>query len=422
MGETDTTNSNTALVERKAGHLQLAANRDLASVGDPADPPSVSDLREMDIKGNASRWRIWLSFVLAVLLPCGIVGWFLTEEASERFSSEFRIAIRSLDISRPTGAEGLLGLAGFGAPVSNESYATVQFLESRAIVDALDRDETITYDEIFADPGIDILSSIEPQAPIETRLEHWKRFVSPRFEPASNTVIVRVTTFSPEHTLALGELLLSETGAFVNAFSQLAREDALSFARQELAAAENRMHEARLTLTEFQQRERMLDPRETAASTQGLVYSLNEQLVQQRLTLAEQSATLPGDGIIVQRTRGRISRLEEQIEAIEDVATGKPDQKLEDTRPLAHLLREFTRLSNDASFAERAYLSALTSLEAARIEADRQKMFLATIVPPGLPERASYPRPFNGMLICFGLAFSVWLIGLIGYHTIREHS
>jgi capsular polysaccharide transport system permease protein len=384
--------------------------------------PPLGTLDEADFENRTSRPLIWGSFLLLVIGPACLVGWFLSERASPRFTSEFRIAVRSLDLPRATGAEGLFSLAGISAPVANDSQALVQYVESRAIIDLMDAAPELSFDDIYAREDIDVFSGIEPNAPVETRVKHWNRFVRTQFETSSNTIIIKVTTFTQADALALSQLLLRVSGSFVNEISQLARFDAVNFAQEELMIAETRARDARTAMLAFQEREQVIDPREAVIANMAMISRLQEDLTLQKITLAEQSVDLDWEGRLVQSTLARIAVLEEAIENLQSEATQSAARSDADATPLSQVLFEFSELTSDAEFAQHSYLSALGSLEGARIEASRQKMFLATIVPPGLPEVSSYPKPARGTLTTLAVAFALWLVGLVGLQIVREHA
>lgn len=379
---------------------------------------SILETSADEVLDRNRSWLLPASFLIIVVMPVLLVAWFLWNEASPRYTAEFRVAVRSLDAPAPVGVEGFLGVAGLGTPVSNESHAVVQFLQSRAIIDGIEGTLAGGFDTIFAVPEIDWFSRIAPDAPVESQLKHWTRFVDVRYETSSGTVIVEATTFSPENTLALGTFLLEESERFVNELSQLARSGAVSFAQQEYEIAEERMMQARVALNAFQEAERTLDPMGQAESSQSLLAELEQALLEQRLRLAAQQRELADDSFLVKRTLRRIDDLEAAIADIKNSATSSEG---DEERPLTQLVQEFSRLSSEAEFAELSYLSALSSLETARIEADRHKLYLATIVKPGLPEQASFPKPIFGTFIAFCLALAVWAVGVIGVVTVREH-
>ena len=260
---------------------------------------------------------------------------------------------------------------------------------------------------------------IDADAPVETRLTHWTRFVSARFEASSGTIVVEMTTFDPADTLALGEFLFAESESFINDLADMARRDAVSIAASEFEAAEQRMLQAKLALNAFQEAERTLDPGGQAASAQELLAGLQQSVVEQELLLSQQQRALSDDSVLVQRTERRIADLRAAIAEIEADATS---QTADGARPLTALMQDFSALSAEAEFAEVAYLSALGSLETARMEADKRRLYFATIVEPGRPELASFPKPVQGTLIALALAVAAWTIGWISVLAVREHT
>lgn len=404
------------------GALTVAASREVAEATVEPLPTPPRSLQEMDQFNRLSRVAVLGSFILVVVAPACLVFWFLSNEASPRFQTEFRVAVRSLDVPRGVGGEGLMSLAGLATPASNESQSLVQYLESRAMVDFIERQPDISFDALYADPAIDFLSAAEPEAPVEDRLEHWNRFVRARYETTSNTVIVTTTAFSPEDTLLVSRLLLSEASTFVNDLSLLARVDAMEFAQAEVAKAEQNLRAARQALSEFQEKEQVIDPREALASTLSIIAGLREQLTERKILLASQRVGVSADSYLVEKTLSQIAVLEAEIASLQSSATLTTPASGGEGRPLTEVLREFDALVIDIEFAELSYTSALASLEAARVEASRQELFLATIVEPGLPEAASFPNPVRGTAIAFVIALALWSIGLIGVQIVREHA
>jgi capsular polysaccharide transport system permease protein len=55
-------------------------------------------------------------------------------------------------------------------------------------------------------------------------------------------------------------------------------------------------------------------------------------------------------------------------------------------------LAEYEHLSPQRKLAEKALTSAFTSLEAARLEAQRQQLYIETIAQPNLVDYPPYPK------------------------------
>ncbi|MCB1234312.1 MAG: hypothetical protein KDM91_04500, partial [Verrucomicrobiae bacterium] len=58
----------------------------------------------------------------------------------------------------------------------------------------------------------------------------------------------------------------------------------------------------------------------------------------------------------------------------------------------------YVRQKYEKEFAQRAYESALASLELARVDADRQHRYLVTIAQPSSPDSATYPVVWRSVL------------------------
>ena len=79
-------------------------------------------------------------------------------------------------------------------------------------------------------------------------------------------------------------------------------------------------------------------------------------------------------------------------------------------------------LALEQEFSQKAYISALTSLEHARVEADRQQRYLAAFVRPAVPEDALYPERILNILITIFAAFMFWGIVVMTVYIVREHA
>ena len=85
-----------------------------------------------------------------------------------------------------------------------------------------------------------------------------------------------------------------------------------------------------------------------------------------------------------------------------------------ETGSVVSTLTEYERLDVQRQLAERALASAFTSLEAARIEAQRQQLYLETIAQPNLADYPLYPKRALSLatvlvscLLVYGIA---WLL------------
>lgn len=379
-----------------------------------------SDFRLSASRRRRSSARSWtmLSFLLVVAAPTIAAAYYTTFWASNRFVSEFRVAVRSVQPIKSGGMADLLGFAGV-SQASNDSNAVVQYLQSRKAIEDLGGAKSV--EVMYDDPSIDWFSRLRTGPPIEELTRYWDRMVDSYYESSTGTIIVRVSAFTPSDAYRIGAQLLANAEALVNRLSERARYDSVAFAAQELSQAEARLTDIRAKLRALEDQESILDPQKTAEMTLSLAAKLKEQIANKSAALSTQRAQLSADAPSVQATRNEIAGLQRELAKVEAQATALPSKANGDEKPLTSVLGAFQQLADDKTFAEKAYQSALTSLETARMDASKQQVYLATIVPPGLPEEASFPKPARQIALTFGVAMAIWLIGLLGVHSVREH-
>lgn len=88
---------------------------------------------------------------------------------------------------------------------------------------------------------------------------------------------------------------------------------------------------------------------------------------------------------------------------------------------LNRLAITFHDIKTRAALADGAYRSALTAVEATRIEASRKVKSLVVIEPPTLPETAEFPRRLYELSTLLLLCLAVFGIGHLAIATVREH-
>jgi capsular polysaccharide transport system permease protein len=114
----------------------------------------------------------------------------------------------------------------------------------------------------------------------------------------------------------------------------------------------------------------------------------------------------------------RIETLKAQRNAIESEATARATTG---EPALSRVMGSYEELESERRFAETAYQRALDALDRARINADRQQVYVADFVPPSLPEEALYPRRWRSLSVVFLAAFAIWAIGNLTVRSVRDH-
>ena len=89
---------------------------------------------------------------------------------------------------------------------------------------------------------------------------------------------------------------------------------------------------------------------------------------------------------------------------------------------LAPRIAEYERLSLDQQFSERTFISALGSLESARLDAVRQRVFLNEVASPNLPDYPLYPHKALWVLCVFAFSLIAWRLFGVVAEDIRDHA
>jgi capsular polysaccharide transport system permease protein len=361
-------------------------------------------------------------FFLIVILPALIATIYFYGIAAPQYVSEARFVVsaRGGDGGAQAAMRGMAASAfgGLGGGMaSSETNSVRDFLTSMdAVNDAHSKLDLVA---LWQRPEADLLARLSDTEP-ELLTRFYNRMVTVSLDPATSVTTLRVRSFRPEDSKALAETLLVSAEALVNRLSERSRGETLRVARREMEIAEQRVQESRAALVQFREQERELDSAGAVQAAILLRGQLEAALAQARAELTERLKFMRPDNPALQVTRNRIEALERQIaeERVRHTETSSSGTGA----VLARQLAGYERLMLEREFADKQLASATASLEAARIEAQRQQLFLSRIVEPNLAVYPLYPRKavsvssiFVGLLIAYGIG---WLL-VVG---MREHA
>jgi capsular polysaccharide transport system permease protein len=162
----------------------------------------------------------------------------------------------------------------------------------------------------------------------------------------------------------------------------------------------------------------MIDPARTAEATGLLATRLRDELIKSKTDLATLKGYMREDAPSMKVLTARIRSLEAQQRSLAREMTD-PDRGRTDT--LSRALGSYEQLESERKFAEAAYQLALRGLDQARANADRQRVFIASFMPPSLPEDALYPRRWRSLGTVALVAFALWAIGGLAAQSVRDH-
>jgi capsular polysaccharide transport system permease protein len=356
-----------------------------------------------------------LSFIGFVGLPLALAAVYYFVIAADQYVAEFRFALRSVEPARNEASAILPGSVA-ASPIGVDSYAIVQYLGSRDIVDDLGK--TIDLREMFSRPEADWLVRLQLPVSIEELVRYWKNQVDAFFDSANGTIVVRARAFTPEDAFKLAQGVLASSERLVNDLSARARRDTLRNSEKEVRRAERRMKTALARLREFRDREGIIDPRKTADATQALAGRVRDELIRTDTELSTLKHYMGADAPSVRMLEARVQSLQAQRRSVESEVT---DTEKSRSEVLSRAMGLYESLESERTFAEKAYQHALESLDRSRMNADRQQVYIAGFVQPNLPEESLYPRRLRSFGVVLVLCFAVWGISGITLKSVRDH-
>ncbi|MBW6396725.1 capsule biosynthesis protein [Roseomonas sp. HJA6] len=366
-------------------------------------------------KPQSRLWRLLRHpFTWWVLAPTLIAIVYFYGIASPQYVSEARFVVRSRSDAPQVSLGSMLSAAVGAAPgvSSGDAYSVRDFLTSHDAV--MRTDERLDLHRIWGREDADIIARLWNDDP-ERLTKYYNSMVSVTYDSSTAVITLRVRSFSPADSKAIAETLLTLSEQLINSLSERAREDALRIARHEVEIAERRVLTSREALTSFREQQQELDSAGAVQAAVATMAQLEGQLIAAQAELRERQAFMRPDNTVLQVTRNRIQALERQIEA-------ERIRRTQGDGALSQQLAGFERLMLERDFADRQLASATASLETARIEAQRQQLYLARVVEPNLAVYPLYPRKligvgsvFLGLSVAFGIG---WLL-IAG---MREHA
>jgi capsular polysaccharide transport system permease protein len=356
-----------------------------------------------------------LSFVLIVALPTVIAAGYYLLIAADQYVAEFRFGLRSSEPIRADNA-ALSPVGPAALQTALDSYAVAQYIGSRAVVDDLGK--TLDLRKMFSTSDADWPARLHLPATIEELVAYWRRQVDAFFDPTNGTIVVRAQAFTSGDALRLAQAILASSESLVNDLSARARRDALRSSEGDVDTGERRLSAALARLREYRDRQGLIDPHKAADANAALAGRLRDELVRAKTDLSTMKEYMQADAPALKLLEARIETLTSERSAVESEATTSATTQ---SKTLSGMIGSYEELEGERRFAETAYQHALEALDRARLDADRQQLYVADFVPPRRPEEALYPRRLRSIAIVFIAAFVIWAIGGLTVRSVRDH-
>lgn len=383
-------------------------------------PPATQRAKDiMQIQRDIARRRRRRLILLAtrvsffVMLPTLIVAWYFMAVATPMYATNSEFVIQQADAGGG-GAGGLGSLFQGTSLASQQDSITVQsYLASRAAMQRLDEDHG--FKAHFSDPEIDQIQRLSEDGTNEAAFALYQKNVKISYDPTEGILRMEVIAADPLKSQEFSEALIGYAEEQVDQMTQRPRNEAMAGARESLQDAQARRQAAL---------ENWLTLQQTLTTVGG---GTDVSLIVQEIGLREQerstlSLTLQSrldvrrpNQAQVDQLRSRIAALDGLIEDLRNRLTDSSQGGSAASNDLQLRLAE-----EDYTFQSLQVQTALTQLEAARIEANKQVRYVSVGVAPVAPDESTYPKAFENTILAFLVFAGVYLMISLTASILRE--
>jgi len=357
--------------------------------------------------------NIW--FWAIVGLPTLVAAVYYFAIASDLYLSEAKFIVRSPKQVQASGLGALLQSTGLGR-AEDDTAAVQDFIMSRDAVRKLEQHNDLR--TVFDRPEGDFVTRFPGvmfwRKDFEALFGRYDHFVSIETDTTTGVTGLHVKAYRPEDAKTIASALLAYSEQLINELNERARRDALGTARREVDRAEQRIAQIQSELTAYRVKQKMLDPKSASTGVLELIGQMNAAQTNARAQVGELLKNSPNSPQIP-LVKTRIASLDKLIAEERAKLSGETDS-------VVSTLTEFERLTLERELGEKTLASAVTSLEAARLEAQRQQLYLETIAQPNLADYPLYPKRAVSFLTVVASCCLAYGIAWLLVANVREHS
>lgn len=353
-------------------------------------------------------------FWVTVIVPFVVSLLYFGVFASDRFTSQSSFVVRSPKTQSSLNGLGAI-LQGTGFSRAQDDIYTVQeYMRSRSALDELAKGLPVR--EFYEGKG-DVFSRFNGfglSGEDEAFYQYYRDKVNIHFDSVSGISTLNVTSFDAAESQKINQALLKQGEALINQLNDRARADTVRYAQDAVRTAEERVKETSQNLTDYRIANGVFDLKAQSEVQMGLVSKLQDELIVIQTQLDQVKAVTP-ENPQIPGLQAREKSLRKEIAQQSRAISGGGHSSL------SNQAADYQRVYLENQLAEQQLAAAMTSLESAKAEADRQQLYLEVISRPNRPDLANEPqRLYN---IAATLVIGLMVFGILSLLTasVREH-
>ena len=334
--------------------------------------------------------------------------------ASDRYVSEAHVIIQRTDFASGQTMDFASLLGNVGAGSRADQLLLRDYLRSADMLKKLDA--KLNLRSHYSDPHRDPLSRMwAKDTPLELFQRHYLSRVSVEFDDYAGILVIRTEAYTPKMAQAIAAMLVEEGEHFMNTLAHGIAQEQVAFFEKQVAQMSERAMQARQAVLEFQNKNGLVSPQDTAENLVSIVNNLEAQLT----GLQTRRSGMLG---YLMPNSPNIVELDLQIAAItKQITQEKARLASPDGKPMNRTVEEFQRLQMNATFAQDVYKTSLVALEKGRVEATRMLKKVSVLRHPDEPQLSLEPRRlYNTTVFMLATLLIAGILHLLAA-IIRDH-
>jgi capsular polysaccharide transport system permease protein len=351
------------------------------------------------------RWAFVASFCLMVLAPTTAGAIYYAFIASDQYVAQADFTVSGGEAPPIDGLGALTGIPAMA--VIQDTQIVTNYIHSRAGLESLEK--LVPVRALYSEASADWLSRFDPGKPVEKFVRYWDKMSDASIKMPAGIVELKIRAFTPQDSERIARAVLLVCEALINDMNDRMNHDAVANAEQELGRTAQRLSQARAALEEARNDSGLLDTGKAAESLNKLATDTRTSLLRLQQEYSTQLNYVSQSAPQMQALKSRIDVTQSQVAEIESKLTAtqlSPDGQ----STIATSMTKFGALDLERQVAEHLYAGAATSLELARLNAERKTMYLKTFVSPVAPQEAIYPRRALFTFLIFAGSALLWAL------------
>lgn len=369
--------------------------------------------KSMARRRQARFFLVALRLFFFVALPTYLAGHYFYAVATPMYQVESQIVIQKPDSGASMGSIGGL-LGGAGLTNLEDSVIVQGYLGSREAM--LKLDDENNFIAHFQQDFIDDIQRLPLESSLEDAYKKYEKYVRIGYDPTEGVIRMSVIAITPEKATEFSRALIDFAEERVDSLAAPLRRDQLVSATAIYEEAEQAVRDAADVVLSLQQTRGVFSADAEITGQMGILNSLEGQLEQKRLALAEINSNL-------RPNRAQVNAIEQDIRGLEDRISERRASMISsenDTASLARVSGELRIAESNLEMRQLLLQQSLSSLEGARIEANRQTRYLSIAVAPIPPDVPTHPKSLENTLLALALFFGFYIFISLTVTILRE--